>query len=105
LREIGRDEAREQVLACVLIAAAPGESLLVAVIDHRHPAQRKEHRVRQYYAPQRLLIADARAEPADEIREAPAVVVADEGRQLLCRLCSAFVEDVALEEPRQHVGT
>ena len=60
--------------------------------------------MRQQHAPQHFLIGNSGARGAHEIREAPVVVIADEGRELPRRPRAALVEGIPLEEPGQNLG-
>ncbi len=71
---VGRHPAREHVLAGVLVAAAAGEALLVAVVDDRLPTGEVHQRVGQSVALEDVVAA------GQEGPDPPHVVVAEEGR-------------------------
>src|SRR3546814_5166520 len=68
-------------LARVLIAAVAGEALLVARIEDGDAAQREQHRMRKFCAPEDFLITGRGKGLAREVGEAAEVVVASEGRK------------------------
>ena len=104
LTAVGSDLACEHVLARILIATESCEALFVAVVHDRYAAQREQHVMGQEHAPQRFLIGNAGPQRAHEIREAPAVVIADESGQLQRSRRPTLVQSVVLEQARQHLG-
>jgi hypothetical protein len=74
---------REHVLTRVLVPAGSGEALLVAVVDDRVAPREVHESVRQLVTLEKLGLARARVRVAHEHADPPAVVVAQEGRQVV----------------------